>query len=158
VKTIRLLLILGVFIVMYHPFAMGAPAVPVKESDKCPVCGMFVAKYKDFLAQIVFSDGSYRVFDGAKDMFKYFLNLHTYDPKKEISDISGAFVTDYYSLSLIDAQKAVYVIGSDVYGPMGHELIPFVQQSDALEFMQDHKGKKVLSFDEVTPQVIQGLD
>src|SRR5512136_2018218 len=43
--------------------------------DKCPVCGMFVAKYPDFLAQILFKDGSYAIFDGTKDMFKYYYNL-----------------------------------------------------------------------------------
>jgi copper chaperone NosL len=38
---------------------------PLKPSprDKCPVCGMFVAKYPDFLAQIVFKDGSALFFD-----------------------------------------------------------------------------------------------
>ena len=46
----------------------GDPA-PEKPSptDKCPVCGMFVAKYPDFLARIVFQDGSYAFFDGSKE-------------------------------------------------------------------------------------------
>ena len=48
---------------------------PIKISarDKCPVCGMFVAKYPDWAAQIIFKDGSYAVFDGPKDMFNIFL-------------------------------------------------------------------------------------
>jgi nitrous oxide reductase accessory protein NosL len=33
-------------------------------------------------------------------------------------------VTDYYRVQRIDAHKAYYVVGSDVLGPMGHELIP----------------------------------
>jgi len=31
---------------------------------------------------------------------------------------------------------------SDVYGPMGRELIPFEKMKDAEEFMTDHKVKK----------------
>ena len=51
--------------------AWAAEHKPVKPSpkDKCPVCGMFVAKYPDFVAQVIFQDGSYAVFDGAKDLF-----------------------------------------------------------------------------------------
>ena len=37
--------------------AEGAGRKPIKpsEKDKCPVCGMFAAKYPDFLAEIVFN-------------------------------------------------------------------------------------------------------
>ena len=54
--------------------AEHTPVTPTA-SDKCPVCGMFVAKYPDFLAQIIFRDGTYAVFDGAKDLFKYLHDL-----------------------------------------------------------------------------------
>ena len=63
--------------------------------DKCPVCGMFVAKYPDFVAEIVFKDGSYAVFDGAKDMFKYYLDLKRFNPAKKPADIRSIYVTDY---------------------------------------------------------------
>jgi nitrous oxide reductase accessory protein NosL len=138
----------------------GGDRKPVKPSpkDKCPVCGMFVAKYPDWMMQILFKDGSYAVFDGAKDMFKYYLNLEKYAKGKRASDIDSIYVTDYYSLSPIDGFKAVYVIGSNVYGPMGHELIPFQKKADAEEFMVDHSGKSVLGFTDVKPDVIKGLD
>ena len=126
--------------------------------DKCPVCGMFVAKYPDFLAQIVFRDGSYAMFDGTKDMFKYYFNLKKYHPTKRMEDIDSIYVTDYYSLSLTDGHKAFYVIGSDVYGPMGKELIPFEKEADAAGFMKDHKGKAVLNFRQVTQGTIKELD
>jgi len=126
--------------------------------DKCPVCGMFVAKYTDFLAQIVFKDGSFAVFDGAKDMFKYYLDLKRYNPSKKPSDIQSVYVTSYYDLQPADATKAFYVIGSDVYGPMGRELVPFVAEGEATEFMQDHAGKQVLRFGDVTMDVVKSLD
>jgi len=126
--------------------------------DKCPVCGMFVAKHPDFISGIVFKDNAYVVFDGAKDMFKYYFNIAKYSPSKRLADMESLFVTDYYSLRQIDAYKAYYVTGSDVYGPMGRELIPFEQMKDAEEFRTDHKGKKVLRFSEITRHVLKELE
>jgi nitrous oxide reductase accessory protein NosL len=140
--------------------AISGDREPVKPShkDKCPVCGMFVAKYPDFLAEILFKDGSYSVFDGAKDMFKYYFNLKKYNPAKKLSDIDSIYVTDYYSLNFVDGFKAIYVTGSNVYGPMGKELIPFEKEADAKEFMSDHAGKFLLKFKGVTADLTKELD
>ncbi len=139
---------------------LGGDQKPVKPSpkDKCPVCGMFVAKYPDFLAQILFKDGNYVLFDGTKDMFKYVFNIQKYHPTRKLSDIDSIYVTDYYQLTLIDGYPAHYVVGSDIYGPMGRELIPFEREADAREFMKDHKGKLLLTFKEVTYEIVRGLD
>ena len=126
--------------------------------DKCPVCGMFVARYPDFAAQIQFRDGTTHHFDGAKDMFKYYLNLSRHAPGKTQADISAVFVTDYYDLSLMEGLTAYYVVGSDVYGPMGRELVPFTSESKARDFLKDHRGKTVVRFREVTPAVLRPLD
>ena len=133
---------------------------PVKPTpkDKCPVCGMFVAKYPDFLAEILFKDGSYAFFDGTKDMFKYYFNLKKYNPSKRLEDIDAIYVTDYYNLSMIDGYHSHYVIGSNIYGPMGRELIPFEKETDALEFIKDHKGKSIVKFRDVTYEMVKGLD
>ena len=119
---------------------------------------MFVAKYPDWVAEIVFNDGSYSIFDGPKDLFKYYLNIGKYNPSKKISDIDSVYVTDYYGLDSFDGYEAIYVMGSDVYGPMGRELIPFENDADAKEFMKDHKGKTLLRFKDVTMEVIKQLD
>lgn len=119
---------------------------------------MFVAKYPDFLAQVIFTDGEHVFFDGAKDMFKYYLNIKKYNGSKELSGIAFISVTDYYSLTPVDGRKAWYVVGSDVFGPMGRELIPFAKKTDATEFMKDHAGKNLFRFEEVTPDVLKGLD
>jgi len=132
--------------------------VTATPTDKCPVCGMFVFKYPDFLAQVIFTDGSHALFDGAKDLFKYLSNLKKYNAAKERSDIAAIYVTDYYSMAPIDSRTAWYVVGGDVFGPMGRELIPFQHETDAKEFMKDHYGKQLLRFDEVTSELIQGLE
>ncbi len=140
--------------------AHAAEYKPVKPgpNDKCPVCGMFVAKYPDFVAQVIFRDGGYAVFDGAKDLFKYLQNLGTYAPSRQASNVVVIYVTDYYSLTPVDGKAAWYVVGSDVYGPMGRELIPFAKESEAREFLTDHKGKQLLRFSEVTAAVLKGLE
>jgi len=132
--------------------------IKLTAGDKCPVCGMFVAKYPDFIAQIVFKDGSHAVFDGVKDLCKYYFDLAKYNPSRKTSDIESLVVTDYYGLKPIDGLKAYYVEGSDVYGPMGKELIPFEKEEDAKEFMVDHAGETLLRFDEIDADMVKSLD
>jgi len=127
-------------------------------SDKCPVCGMFVTKFPDFSAQFQFKDGSVLHFDGAKDLFKYMQATSRYTPGKSSMNISAVFVNSYYGLKPINGLTAWYVAGSDVYGPMGKELVPFARESEAQEFKKDHKGKVILRFKEITPAVIKELD
>lgn len=138
--------------------AIGAIQVRPSPKDKCPVCGMFVSKYPDFVAEILFKDGSYAVFDGAKDMFKFYFNLKKYQPRKDRSDIDRIFVTDYYRLTFIDAVGAYYILGSDVFGPMGRELVPVEDEARAKTFISDHKGRSILRFEDITPELIDDLD
>jgi hypothetical protein len=74
--------------------------------DKCPVCGMFVAKYPDWVAALAFKDGTLRYFDGPKDLFKFLLDLKQYAPGKGQSDIDRFIVTDYYAVRQIDGRAA----------------------------------------------------
>jgi copper chaperone NosL len=130
----------------------------ITPADKCPVCGMFVAKYPDFVDQVIFKDGTHAFFDGVKDMMKYYFDLPKYNPSKTKTDISRILVTDYYTLKLVDGLQAFYVVGSDVYGPMGKELMPFKEEAAAKEFRVDHKGTAILSFKDITPELIKTLD
>jgi copper chaperone NosL len=133
-------------------------AVEIKKNDRCPVCGMFVYKYPKWVAQIYFQDGSSYFYDGAKDMFKHIFDTGKYTPGKTADNIKTIFVTDYYEVELIEAKTAFYVMGSDVLGPMGHELLPFKDQESAQEFLEDHKGKSIIRYQEVTPALIATLD
>lgn len=159
-RTVIAILLLTLVLVLPPAVTSGAEgtAAGPTSRDKCPVCGMFVAKYKDFIGRIGFPDGSAVFFDGAKDMFKYIFDVPRYTPNRKASDMVSIQVTDYYSLALIDARSAFYVVGSNVYGPMGKELIPFAGEGDAREFMVDHAGKEILRFDDVKPELVKALD
>jgi nitrous oxide reductase accessory protein NosL len=113
---------------------------------------MFVHKYPNWVATVVFEDGSQVFFDGPKDFFRYLLDPEKY--KAPDSAISQVFVTDYYRVRFIDAKTAHFVAGSDVMGPMGPELIPLEKREDAETFVRDHAGVEVLEFDGVTPAKI----
>ena len=41
---------------------------------------------------------------------------------------------------------------------MGHELLPFKEREAAEEFLEDHEGKTILRYEEVTPAIIESLD
>jgi len=121
--------------------------IEVPQDAKCPVCGMFVAKYPQWVAMIEGEKKFY--FDGVKDMMKYYF--------AQKMSANTLFVSDYYKLLKLEATKAFYVQGSNVYGPMGSELVPFATQDEALSFARDHDGQKVLSFDEITEEMVKNL-
>jgi nitrous oxide reductase accessory protein NosL len=125
---------------------------------KCPVCGMFVAPYADWNAKVEFADSGSAIFDGSKDMFKYYLDIKKYAPARDKDMIKAITVKDYYSREDIDARKAYYVIWGDVYGPMGHEPIPFATEADAKKFLKEHHGKKILRFNDITLKLLHDLD
>ncbi len=138
-----------------HEISATVKTIEVPQKAKCPVCGMFVAKYPKWAAEMVVGGKSY-YFDGVKDMMKFYFfdGDFPYDRNK----IERIMVTDFYTLRIIDARKAFYVVGSDVYGPMGNELIPFDDKSSARNFLNDHKGEKILLFDDITPKIVMALD
>lgn len=144
--------LLAVLLLPVAAFAGEWPPVVPSAKDKCPVCGMVSAAFPDFLSQIIFADGSYVTFDGPKDMFRYLLR------RKDGKTIGVIYVKDYYSLNYIDARQAFFVTGSDVYGPMGKELIPFSDKEDAKVFKKDHRGREILHFKDVTAEKLNQPD
>ncbi|OHE01559.1 MAG: hypothetical protein A2513_07910 [Sulfurimonas sp. RIFOXYD12_FULL_33_39] len=133
----------------YGDLKNSSDTINVSRDEKCPVCGMFVYKYPKWAAQIFYKE-SHLSFDGVKDMMKYY-----FEHKENISKM---LVSDYYSQKAIDAKEAYYVIGSDVYGPMGDELIPFKSENEAKTFSMDHKGLKVLRFKDIKAKEVHKLD
>lgn len=125
-------------------------AIKVPKGAKCQVCGMFVSKYPKWAAKITTKTGKTYYFDGNKDLMKYYFK--TQEPLDEM------LVTNYYTITALPAKKAYYVIGSNVYGPMGHELIAFATQAEAEQFKKDHFGTRVLSFKAITPAIVHTLD
>jgi len=124
------------------------------EEDKCPVCGMLVHKYPQWSTEIIFKDGTYVVFDGPKDMFNYYFKIFKYNKSRSKDDIAEIYVTEYYTTKKIKVKDAYFVVGSAVYGPMGEELVPVKGKKEAETFLIEHKGKKILTFKQISPEDI----
>jgi nitrous oxide reductase accessory protein NosL len=125
---------------------------PIPKSAKCLVCGMLVRLYPDWAC--VVEVGKKRLyFDGVKDMMRFYLSLDRYHFKRE--NISKILVQDFYTLKPIDAKKALYVVGSNIKGPMGWDFIPFGELKYAKIFLNDHKGREIIKFDDITPKLIE---
>lgn len=142
-----------------HTLDTNGEQIKVKKSEKCPVCGMFTYKYPKWAAQIFYGDQHYS-FDGVKDLMKFYFEPTAWGKYENAQKerISKILVSDYYTQKAIDGTKAFYVIGSDILGPMGNELIPFAQQSDAKTFLNDHNGKTIVTFDKITQKKLYQLD
>ena len=94
------------------PFSpAGAGAAPLdlpapRPTDVCPVCGMFVAKYPQWIATVLYQDGHADHFDGPKDLCKYLLDMKKYARGRTREQIARMGVTSYYDGSRIDAASA----------------------------------------------------
>ncbi|KJU86289.1 Nitrous oxide reductase accessory protein NosL [Candidatus Magnetobacterium bavaricum] len=133
----------------------AAEALKPNTKDKCSVCGMIVHPSPQWVAQIIFKDGSYAMFDGPKDMLKYYHNMPKYNKDKTQADISDIYVTDYYTAKPVKAQDITFVTGSDVMGPMGKEYVP-VSDDKVKTFMVDHKGGKSVKFADIKAEDLSG--
>lgn len=149
-------LLLLAAVALAQPAAPNLP--PPGKGDKCPVCGMFVAKYPDWLAYATLTDGRLLYFDGPKDMLRFVADPAHYLTGFTKEQIKDLYVSEFYSLKPLPARQAFFVAGSDVYGPMGQELVPLASQADAEAFRKDHKGKRVLRFGDITPGLLKALD
>ena len=122
----------------------------VSHDEKCPVCGMFLYKYPRWVSMIEYEGGKKLYFDGMKDLMKYY-----FEHKKGVKLM---LTQGYYTQETIALKEAYFVIGSDVYGPMGNEFIAFKDKKRAQNFLFDHHGKEILTFDTITPQTVYKLD
>jgi len=145
----------GVVILLVPPvLSWAADTLDLPDGSKldlsaiCPVCEMKVGAGTLGPAAVVFKDGKVIPFDGPGDFFRYLLSPSKYG--FDLANIKAQFVTEYGTKNLIDPKSAFYVVGSDVTGGMGPEVIPFTKKEDAEKFMAAHHGKGVVGFSEVT--------
>jgi len=136
--------------VKHHNAQKSYPKLSVTKEQKCPVCGMFLYKYPRWVSMIEYNDGTKYYFDGMKDLMKFYFE----HPK----GVKQVLTQAYYTQKSIDVKDAYFVIGSDVYGPMGREFIPLSSEDAAKKFLIEHRGQKIIRFDEITPEVVAALD
>jgi nitrous oxide reductase accessory protein NosL len=119
------------------------------ENQRCAQCGMPTEEFQVWRGKIV-TTAATKHFCSPRCLF---INSQAH----RIAPTDSIFVTDYYEQTLIDGRKAYYVTGSDVIGPMGHDLIPLASQQAAEDFMKEHKGQQLLTFDQINAETIRQL-
>ena len=125
--------------------------------DRCLVCGMLVAPHAAWVSQLQLANATTAYFDGNKCLFRYLLSRERFAPELQKETISAIFVTTYYDLGKMALEDAWFVIGSDVKGPMGHELVPFRTRNEADTFMADHSGQRIVRFADVNGEILATL-
>ncbi len=144
----KIFLLFSSLLILFSACKKEKPA-PVQMEHRCANCNMIVEKYPNWMQKVVLAGNDTLYFDGTRCMFKI-LN----ESEKEVQSV---LVKDYYSLEYINGKAAWYVIGSDVLGPMGSELIPFEEEAAAKEFFKDHAAEKIVRFDDVDLKLVMRL-
>lgn len=65
-------------------------------------------------------------------------------------------VREHYDHAVVDASAVRFVVGSDVLGPMGPDLVP-VAPDRASKFLRDHEGERIVSVGEVDLAMLEAL-
>ena len=120
----------------------GKIVEPVDNKDKCPVCGMYPARYPKYKNQIQTKDKSVYHFCSSNCLFAFLENSAKYAGKNVQPFL--IWVIDFQTGSWISGRTAYYVVGSDQKGPMGKEAIVFDKMADAKKFSGAHGGKAII--------------
>ncbi|MDZ7752852.1 MAG: copper chaperone PCu(A)C [Gammaproteobacteria bacterium] len=120
---------------------------PPGPEARCPVCGMYPARFPDWVAAVRFEDDQVHYFDGPRDLFKFLNDVPRYATDRVREDVDVVAVTEHFGGRLIDAREAWFVVGSDLMGPMGHEAVAVATENAARLFMAKHGGVAVLALE-----------
>jgi len=137
--------------------AMLAPR-PIPADARCPVCGMYPARFPRWAAQSIFRDGAAHYFDSPINLFVFLQRVDRYSNGYTVDDVAVSFVTDFETGQWIEAQDAFFVHGSSAFGPMRDADLPAFASREAADALTRSRGGKALAFTEVTPELIQSLN
>lgn len=152
-------------------------AVTVSEGATCDVCGMVIRQHPGPTAEIFYRDQEPNGHDNPA-RFDSVWEAYQYEFEKEKADWADVafYVTDYSAVtyetstdgddtlisrhyeapSFAAVDDVVYVVGSEVKGTMGRDLLGFSDRSDA-EAFQSEWGGSLTPHDGVTPEIVAGL-
>ncbi len=135
-----------------HQHSEEVTTASTAENFDCGNCGMPANEFPQFHAKVQNKDQKTVWFCSTRCLF-----IGALKPNSPYEGASQRQVMDYYENKFIDAESAIYVMGSDVPGPMGADLIPHKDQQAAEEFMKEHQGKKMLKATEVNKEIIKEM-
>lgn len=120
--------------------------VGCKKELRCKHCGMKIDPSSPWKTELVGADGAIATFDTPSCAFTSWRTGQT--PAKTLR------VQDYYDHQWHTADELRFLIGGDVIGPMGADLVP-VMPPLVTKFIQDHGADRALSSDEITADFLK---
>ncbi|WP_310384552.1 nitrous oxide reductase accessory protein NosL [Roseateles sp.] len=133
-------------------------ARPVPADARCPVCGMYPARSRDWAAQVIFKDnGDTQFFDSPLSLFIYLQEVGRYTRGRSAAEIGAVYVSDANNGAWIKAETAVYVQGSSALGPMRAGNLPAFADKARAEAFAAQRGGRLLRFEQIDAQLLAGL-
>lgn len=122
-----------------------AGASACKKDVRCGNCGMRIDRASAWYAELVSPQGEVRSFDTPRCALQSW--------RRGKTAARSLRVQDYYDRQWRDGSDVRFVIGGDVSGPMGPDLVP-VDPGRVSKFIQDHGADRALRLEEVTAEVL----
>ena len=113
------------------------------DRPRCAECGMFADTMPRWQTGVTTNEGRALTFDGPKCLVRW-LAAHASSARND------AWVIEYYTQARRLARESFFVIGADVRGPMGEELVPISDRANAERFLREHHARRILTWQEVT--------
>jgi nitrous oxide reductase accessory protein NosL len=149
--------------------------VTVEDAWTCDVCGMVVAQHPGPTAELFYADRRPNGHDNPA-RFDSTWEAFSFDFERDDWSRQALYVTDYSAVAyevdtggpeptisrhveasaFADAADVTFVVGSEVVGAMGRDLLGFGDRADA-EAFADEYGGDLGSADEVSPATIASL-
>lgn len=123
-------------------------ATGCKKEARCKHCGMKIDPASVWRAELVGDDGKVTQFDTPRCALTSWRSGTT--PAKAIR------VQEYYERQMRDGNDVRFIVGGDVVGPMGPDIVP-VDPRHSSKFIQDHAADRALRLDEITPQILSNI-
>ena len=130
----------------------------VPDDARCPVCGMYPARAREWAAQVIFSNGDTQFFDSALSLFIYLQDPAKYSIGRRTSEIAVSYVTDTASGKWIKSTEALFVSGSNAMGPMRAGNLPAFASAEAAREFADQRGGIILQANQISPSMLQKLN
>ncbi len=130
------------------PLACKAKGSTADASARCSFCGMKLDPASAWLTELVMADGTKTTFDTPRCAMTAW--------RTRGIAAKSVRVQEFYERAWRDGTEVDFVIGSDVDGPMGADLVP-VSPAKSAKFMVDHAGARALKLDAITAEVLKAI-
>ncbi|OOG23702.1 NosL family protein [Thioalkalivibrio denitrificans] len=137
--------------------ATACSPILLTDEHECALCGMTVVRFPGPKGQACLRDGRVLPFCSVQDLLAWSWQPESVPAieKLYVHDLSHTGWDEPSDEAYMDAQAAVYVIGHDQQGAMGHSPAPFSQRADAEAFAERHGGR-VMDLDQINWDNLRG--